>query len=616
MSAADLGGRGGGGMPNHGELGEEIFAAFDPRIVRRFLAFVKPYGWQVSQVLAAVAIFVATQVSIPLVIRSAVDGALACDGHIPYDLIMLAFLALAIVNAGSSYLQEWSAAIVAQRVIFDLRRAMFVHLQHVPMSFYDRTHAGRIMSRIQGDVNSLQEFLETSVQSIGDSFLLVGISVVLILMDWRLALLTLTSVPVLVAIRAVWLPWAKRAFRLARDASSIVNATLAENIAGVRTVQEAQREVHNLALFQDRALFSFRAQIQSAWAAQIMIPTVDILTGVAQAIVVIVGGASVMSGHLAVGVMVAFIFYVQRFFDPIRTLSLQYTVLQRAMAAGHRIFEVLDVPAELTDGPDAVTLADDFTPSVELRDVTFGYKPGIPVLHNLSLKVEPCQVVALVGQTGSGKTSVTALVHRFYDVCSGAVLVGDRNVKDIRRDSLGRAVAMVLQEPFLFSGSIFENIRYSSVWATREDVIAAAQAVCAHDFIMKLPEGYDTNLEQRGQNLSIGQRQLLSFARALVADPKILILDEATASIDSFTEQTIQAALRVLLKGRTSIIIAHRLATVRGADKIIVLRNGAIAEQGSHESLLLEDGLYAVLWRRNYASFDDQAFGALDAGNR
>jgi ATP-binding cassette subfamily B multidrug efflux pump len=616
VSAVDLGGRGGGGMPNHGELGEEIFAAFDPRIVRRFLAFVKPYRWQVVQVLAAVLVFVATQVSIPLAIRSAVDSALARGGHVPYDLIMLAFLALAIVNAGSSYLQEWSAAILAQRVIFDLRRAMFVHLQHVPMSFYDRTHAGRIMSRVQGDVNSLQEFLETSVQSIGDSFLLVGITIVLILMDWRLALLTLTSVPVLVAIRAVWLPWAKRSFRLARDASSIVNATLAENIAGVRAVQEAQREAHNLGLFRDRAFYSFRAQIHSAWAAQIMIPTVDILTGVAQAVVVIVGGASVISGHLAVGVMVAFIFYVQRFFDPIRTLSLQYTVLQRAMAAGHRIFEVLDVPAEMTDGPEAVTLADDFVPSVELRNVTFGYKPGIPVLHDLSLKVEPCQIVALVGQTGSGKTSVTALVHRFYDVWSGAVLVGGHNVKDITRDSLGRAVAMVLQEPFLFSGSIFENIRYSSVWATREDVIAAAQAVCAHDFIIKLPEGYDTNLEQRGQNLSIGQRQLLSFARALVADPKILILDEATASIDSFTEQTIQAALRVLLKGRTSIIIAHRLATVRDADKIIVLRNGAIAEQGSHESLLLQDGLYAGLWCRNYASFDDQALGALDAGNR
>lgn len=616
MSAADFGGRGAGGMPNHGELGEEIFAAFDPRIVRRFLAFVKPYRWDVVRVLAAVVIFVGTQVSIPLAIRYAVDDALDRNGRVPYDVIILGFLALIIVNAVSSFFQERSAAILAQRVIFDLRRAMFVHLQHVAMSFYDRTHAGRIMSRIQGDVNSLQEFLETSVQSIGDSFLLVGIAVALIIMDWRLALLTLTSVPVLVVIRAMWLPWAKKVFRLARDASSIVNGTLAENISGVRTVQEAQRESFNLARFQERAFFSFRAQIRSAWAAQIMIPTVDILTGVAQAIVVIVGGASVMSGHLAVGVMIAFIFYVQRFFDPIRTLSLQYTVLQRAMAAGHRIFEVLDVPEQAADNRGAAELPRDFVPSVELRNVTFGYKPGVPVLHDLSFKVEPCQVVALVGQTGSGKTSVTALVHRFYEVWSGEVLVGGRNVKDIKRDSLGRAVAMVLQEPFLFSGTIFENIRYSSAAATRDEVIAAAKAVCAHEFIVKLPDGYDTDLEQRGQNLSIGQRQLLSFARALVADPKILILDEATASIDSFTEQSIQRALRVLMSGRTSIVIAHRLATVRDADNIVVLRDGVVAEQGNHESLLRQGGLYAGLCQRNYASFDDQDVRPLDIGNR
>ncbi|MEW6436556.1 MAG: ABC transporter ATP-binding protein [Pseudomonadota bacterium] len=577
---------------------------------------MKPYRWDVVRVLAAVVIFVGTQVSIPLAIRYAVDDALDRNGRVPYDVIILGFLALIIVNAVSSFFQERSAAILAQRVIFDLRRAMFVHLQHVAMSFYDRTHAGRIMSRIQGDVNSLQEFLETSVQSIGDSFLLVGIAVALIIMDWRLALLTLTSVPVLVVIRAMWLPWAKKVFRLARDASSIVNGTLAENISGVRTVQEAQRESFNLARFQERAFFSFRAQIRSAWAAQIMIPTVDILTGVAQAIVVIVGGASVMSGHLAVGVMIAFIFYVQRFFDPIRTLSLQYTVLQRAMAAGHRIFEVLDVPEQAADNRGAAELPRDFVPSVELRNVTFGYKPGVPVLHDLSFKVEPCQVVALVGQTGSGKTSVTALVHRFYEVWSGEVLVGGRNVKDIKRDSLGRAVAMVLQEPFLFSGTIFENIRYSSAAATRDEVIAAAKAVCAHEFIVKLPDGYDTDLEQRGQNLSIGQRQLLSFARALVADPKILILDEATASIDSFTEQSIQRALRVLMSGRTSIVIAHRLATVRDADNIVVLRDGVVAEQGNHESLLRQGGLYAGLCQRNYASFDDQDVRPLDIGNR
>lgn len=615
MSLSDLGGRGGGGVANNGELGEEIFASFDPRILRRFFGYVRPYRWQLVRVLAAVAVFVVTQISLPLLIRHAVDSAVLKTGRIPYDAIVGGFILLVAFNAAASFVQEWSAAVLAQRVIFDLRRAMFTHLQNVSSSFLDKTSVGRIMSRVQGDVNSLQEFLETSIQSVGDSFLLLGIAIVLIVMDWRLAVLTLASVPFLVAIRAVWLPWAKKTFRRARDASSVVNATLAENISGVRTVQEARREQHNLEVFQDRALYSFRAQIASAWASQIMIPTVDVLTGLAQGIVVIIGGGAVLTGHLAIGVMVAFLFYVQRFFDPIRTLSLQYTVMQRAMAAGYRIFEVLDVPVTIADKPRAMVLTDDIEPSIELRNVVFGYKPGQPVLHDVSLTVAPRQVVALVGQTGSGKTSITALIHRFYDVWSGAVLVGGHDVRDVTLDSLGRTVAMVLQEPFLFTGTILENIRYNSISATREEIIAAARAVCAHDFIMKLPDGYDTDLGQRGQNISVGQRQLLSFARALVANPRILILDEATASIDSFTEQKIQTALRVLLQGRTSIIIAHRLATVRNADNIIVMKDGRIAEQGAHDALMRKAGLYAGMYRRNYASFDD-AVAQIDAGSR
>jgi ATP-binding cassette subfamily B protein len=302
--------------------------------------------------------------------------------------------------------------------------------------------------------------------------------------------------------------------------------------------------------------------------------------------------------------MVAFIFYVQRFFDPIRTLSQQYTVMQRAMAAGYRIFEVLDVPVSILDKPDAVALNTDW-PSIEFRHVTFGYKTGQPVLRDIDFTIAPRQVVALVGPTGSGKTSITALLHRFYDVWEGEVRIGGHDVRDLTRDSLGRAVAMVLQEPFLFAGTVSDNIRFSTPGVTHDKIVAAAKAVYAHDFIENLPDGYDTQLGQRGQNLSIGQRQLLSFARALVADPAILVLDEATASIDSFTERDIQDALKVLLKGRTCVMIAHRLATVRDADRIIVLQHGAILEQGSHDELLTKGGLYADLYRKSYQSFDD-----------
>jgi ATP-binding cassette subfamily B protein len=310
--------------------------------------------------------------------------------------------------------------------------------------------------------------------------------------------------------------------------------------------------------------------------------------------------------------MIAFIFYVQRFFDPIRSLSQQYTVMQRAMAAGYRIFEVLDIPVIIRDKPGAISW-DGAEPSISFQNVTFGYRPGQPILHNVSFTAEARQVVALVGPTGSGKTSIAALIHRFNDVWEGEVRVGGHDVRDVSLDSLGSTIAMVLQEPFLFTGSVLENIRYST-GASRDDIVRAAKAVHAHDFIAALPQGYDTELDQRGQNLSIGQRQLLSFARALVADPKILMLDEATASIDSFTERKIQQALKVLLKGRTCVVIAHRLATIREADVIIVLRQGRIIEQGTHDTLLSRNGLYAHLYARNYASFDDLAVANLNEG--
>ncbi len=411
--------------------------------------------------------------------------------------------------------------------------------------------------------------------------------------------------PVLVAIRAVWLPYSKAAFRKARDASSTANSALAENINGVRTVQETRREQLNFELYAEKAQENFRAQVGAAWMSGIMTPTVDFLTGLAMAIVIIVGGNAVLAGRLEVGVMVAFVLYVQRFFDPVRMLSMQYTIMQRAMAGGYRIFEVLDVPVAIKDKPDAVAL-EDFEPTVEFRNVTFGYDPARPILHDISFKVNPREVVALVGPTGSGKTSIIALAHRFYEVDQGAVLVGGIDVRDVTLDSLGRRIAMVLQEPFLFTGTIEENIRYNTLSAARQDIVAAAQAVSAHDFIMRLPDGYDTRLGQRGRNISVGQRQLISFARALVADPQILILDEATANIDSFTEQAVQKALKVLFAGRTCMVIAHRLGTIRDADRIIVLQQGRILEQGGHDQLMRAGGLYHHLYTSAHASFDDQ----------
>ncbi|MBO9126584.1 MULTISPECIES: ABC transporter ATP-binding protein [unclassified Rhizobium] len=586
---------------------EEMFGkAFDGNVIKRIWAFVRPYRRDVVLSVCAVLTFTLMQLMIPLIIRYAIDHGMQQDGsHSALTWAVVAFLVAILINYGASYAQETLVGGVAENVLFDIRRQMFSHLQRVSLSFMDKTEVGRLMSRLQGDVNSMQEFLETSVLSVGDMTLLVGIVGVMLYLDPKLGLLTLSVLPILFIVRLFWLPLARKSFMAAHETNSVANGALAEAIHGVRAVQSMDREGVNFTLYDDKAKANLQTHLTAARYAQVMVPIVDSLTGVAMALVIVVGGARVLNQALDVGVLVAFLFYIQRFFDPIRSLTLQYSVMQRAMASGQRLTEVLDVPIDIKDAADAVVLSKDMDGSVEFRDVVFGYNPKHPVLKHVSFKVNPGETVALVGPTGSGKSSCMSLIHRFYDVQKGQVLVGGHDVRALTQDSLGDQIAMVLQEPFLFTGTVFENIRYHKHNATREKVIEAAKAVGAHDFIMRLPEGYDSMLGERGGNLSLGQRQLLSFARALVADAKILVLDEATANIDSYTEMLIQKALVKLLEGRTGLVIAHRLATIREADRIIVLQNGELVESGSHQQLMANRKLYARLYDLNYASFDD-----------
>ena len=586
---------------------EEMFGrAFDGRVIRRFLSYCKPHTPILITAILSVLVFTSTQIAFPLVILYAIDNALVKDKFNVgvLEICAVIFCFLAVINYSANYYQESTVGKIAERVLVQLRRDMFGHLQQVSLSFMDRTEVGRLMSRLQGDVNSLQEFLETSVFAIGDLVLLVGIVTVLFILNVELALLTLSIVPLLFIVRFLWLPKARAAFIKAREANSLANGALAEAIHGIKTVQGMVREGVNSTLYNKRAKQNLLAHLRAAKFAQVNVPIVDTLTGTAMAIIIVVGGQQVLSSNLDLGVMVAFIFYVQRFFDPIRSLTLQYSFMQRAMVSGQRILEVLDVPIYVADKIDAIKM-EKCDGTIEFSNVTFGYEPELPVLRNLNFKINAGETVALVGPTGSGKTSITALINRFYDVWAGSVSISGFDVRDVTKESLGDHVAMVLQEPFLFSGTIFENIQYRSGDSDLDAVISASKAVGAHEFIQLLPNGYDTVLEQRGANLSLGQRQLISFARAIVADAKILILDEATASIDSYTELKVQRALAVLLEGRTGLVIAHRLATIRGCDRIIVLNEGGVLEEGTHEELLENEGLYSKLYKLNYASFDD-----------
>ena len=587
-----------------GRLDDEVFGqAFNYRVVARMVPYIIPNKGLVSLAVVSMLVFTATSVAVPLLIGKAFDEYIIQGDFTGLMWIVALFIGNAMLNWGANFTQEVTIARVGQNLLYRLRGDMFRHLQKQSVSFYDKNEVGRIMSRVLGDVYQLQEFLSVAVITVGNLLSLVGIVGMVLYLSVQLGLISLVTIPLLILVMAVWQPFARKAFMRVRRAAAIVNGSLNENISGVRVVQAMNRQERNAEIFEAKNRENHNAAVHATGISSGLLPSVDILTAVSIGLVLFFGARLVGSSALEVGSLVAFVLYIQRFFDPIRSLTMQYTQLQRAMASGIRIFELLDTKPDLEDKPGVRDLPP-IKGQIEFRDVSYSYVEGQDVLKKVNMHVLPGQTVAVVGPTGAGKTTLVSLLSRFYDVEDGrgAILIDGHDIRDRTRESLARQTSMVLQEPFLFTGTVRENIKYTHHDVSDGDMIAAARAVGAHDFIERLEDGYDTLLHERGVNLSVGQRQLISFARAIVDDPRILILDEATANIDSFTEMLIQRALQTLLEGRTAIVIAHRLSTIRGADKIVVLNHGEVEEVGDHDELMDRDGLYAHLYSMNFAA--------------
>ena len=534
----------------------------------------------------------------------------AIDRYIlPGDLsglsrVMLILFGIYLLGAVASRGQVYQVGSIGQSLLASMRARIFDRLQHLPLRYFDRRPVGDLMSRVTNDVDTLNQlFSQGLTQLLGSLFSLIGIVVAMLFLDWNLALACFTIIPIMLLLTSFFARRARSAFRLTRETVGDVTAGAQEDITGVREAQAFNRTEENIARFRRRNAANRDANVQAVAITSAFSPAIDVLSTLATALVIGYGGYLVFAGSLSVGMLTAFLIYVQQFFRPIQLASQVYTQAQAAIAGAERIYNILDEEPEPADPPDAGKLGQ-AKGRIAFDHVTFEYDPGRPVLHDVDFVAEPGQTVALVGPTGAGKTTIASLIPRFYDATEGAVRIDGRDVREMARKNLRANVGIVLQEPFLFSGTIAENIGYGRsgdpAQASREEVEAAARVVDAHGFIVDLPDGYDTELGEGGGALSQGQRQLLSFARAVLTDPRILILDEATSNIDTRTEATIQRALATLLEGRTSVVIAHRLSTIRNADLILVVRDGRIEERGTHASLLERDGLYADLYRRQF----------------
>lgn len=562
----------------------------------RLIAYIKPYKKRLAAAVVCIIMAAAANLYLPWIIKDMIDDVLMSKDMVMLNLIAAGILVVMFTRGVFYYGQSYLVSYVGQRVIIDVRSVLFRKFQKMPLSYYDKQQTGTVMSYITNDVAAMQSaIVDNLIEMVTESSILVGSLAMMIYLDWKLSLLTLMTIPLVGFAMKIFGRKLKRSSTVIQERAAEITSLLQESISAIRVVKSFVRETYEIKRFEDQNWKNFQAAMKNVKLSSLLTPTVEFLAAIAVTFIVWFGGYEVVNEVITAGELVAFLTYAVNLANPVKRLSRVYAAIQKAMAAADRVFEVMDLDEKITDLPDAEVLPK-VKGELELNNITFSYKEGQPALENITIKAKAGQMIALVGPSGSGKSTIANLIPRFYDVDSGTITIDGHDIRHVTADSLREQIGLVPQETMLFSTSVMENIRYGRLDATDEEVIAAAQAANAEEFIKELPEGYETKLGERGLNISGGQRQRLAIARAILKNPQVLILDEATSALDTESEKIVQDALDKLMVGRTSVVIAHRLSTIFNADQIFVIENGHLREHGTHEELLEMKGLYSNLY--------------------